>query len=184
MRRSTRRAHGERKARSVRQCHEHRALAPLGFSNASAPFLAGAKLPSRNDSLQSSLPFWSSSQRNCRHTLSQVSSSSQRRSLRQQVLGLGYSGGKSRQRAPVLRIHRMPSRTRRLSAHGRPLLERVGSSGSIFAHCLSERNGLTGFRTRSFSHSPPKKAPKNQKISREGLMKPLLNHIVDILGYV
>jgi hypothetical protein len=65
------------------------------------------------------------------------------------VLGLGYSGGRSRQRAPVLSTHKMPSSTLRLSAHGRPRPEGCGSNGSIFFHCSSVKNG---FGIRSFSH--------------------------------
>jgi hypothetical protein len=122
--------------------------------------LAGAKLPSRKESLQSSLPRWSNSERNCRHTLSQTSFSSHWRRRRQHVLALGYSLGRSRQRAPVLRTHIMPSSTRRLSAQGRPQLRGLGKSGSSLAHCLSDKNA---FCIRSFSHIPPKKAPKKSK---------------------
>ena len=153
----------QRNTLAVDHHHPLRAFAALGFSDAGAPFLAGAKLPSKNDSLQSRRPFWSSSERNCRQILSQVPSSSQRRKRRQHVLGLGYLSGKSFQRAPVLRIQRMPSRTNLLSAHGRPLLERFGSSGSMCDHCLSERNTS---RIRSFSHIPQQIAPKkNQNLS-------------------
>jgi hypothetical protein len=66
-----------------------------------------------------------------------VPSSSHRWRRRQQVAGDGYSCGKSRQRAPVLRTQRMPSRTSRLSRNGRPLLLSFGSNGSICAHCSS-----------------------------------------------
>src|SRR5579859_535951 len=106
----------QRNTLAVDHHHPLRAFAALGFADALAPFLAGAKLPSRNDSLQSSLPRWSSSLRNCRQILSHTSRSSQCRSRRQQVLGLGYSLGKSRQRAPVLSTQRIPSSTWRLSA--------------------------------------------------------------------
>jgi hypothetical protein len=41
----------QRKTLAVNHHHPLRALAPLGFSDSSAPFLAGAKLPSRKDSL-------------------------------------------------------------------------------------------------------------------------------------
>src|SRR3954468_2694624 len=80
----------QRNTLAVDHHHPLRAFAALGFSNAGAPFLAGAKLPSRNDSLQSRRPFWSKSERNCRQILSQVPSSSHRRKRRQHVLGLGY----------------------------------------------------------------------------------------------
>lgn len=41
----------QRKTAAVDHHHPLRPLAPLGFSDAAAPFFAGAKLPSRNDSL-------------------------------------------------------------------------------------------------------------------------------------
>ena len=126
-----------------------RALPPLGGADAVAPFLAGAKLPSRKLSLQSNWPRASSSARNCRHTSNHTSCSSHNCKRRQQVLGRGYSGGRSRQRAPVLSTHKMPSNTRRLSAHGRPRPEEWGSNGSIFFHCSSDKNG---FGIPSFSH--------------------------------
>lgn len=112
----------QRNTRAVDHHHPLRAFAPFGFTNAEAPFFAGAKLPSRKLSLQSSLWRWSSSERKARQTLSQTPRFSQRRNRRQQVLGLGYSLGKSRQRAPVLSTQRMPPTTRRLSAQGRPRL--------------------------------------------------------------
>src|SRR5580698_1633966 len=130
----------QRNTLAVDHHHPLRAFAALGFSNAVAPFLAGEKLPSRNDSLQSSRPCWSSSERKCRQILSQMSCSSHWRKRRQQVLGLGYSLGRSRQRAPVLSTQRMPSNTRRLSAHGRPRLRSWGRRGSSLAHCLSDKN--------------------------------------------
>jgi len=138
----------QRNTLAVDHHHPLRALAALGFADALAPFLAGAKLPSRNDSLQSNLPRWSSSLRNCRQIWSHTSRSSQCRSRRQHVLGLGYSLGKSRQRAPVLSTHRIPSSTWRLSAQGRPRLRTLGKSGSILAHCSSDKNA---FCIRSFS---------------------------------
>jgi hypothetical protein len=128
--------------------HPLRAFAPLGFADAVAPFLAGAKLPSTKLSLQSNWPRASSSARNWRHTSNHTSCASHNCKRRQQVLGLGYSGGRSRQRAPVLSTHKMPSNTRRLSAHGRPRPEDCGNNGSIFFHCSSVKNG---FGIRSFS---------------------------------
>jgi hypothetical protein len=103
-------------------CHHHplRTFATFGFTHAEPPFLAAAKLPSINTSLQLSFPCSSSSQRKSRHRVNHTSSSSQSRSLRQQVLALGYFLGRSRQRAPLRSTHRMPSRTARSSALGRP----------------------------------------------------------------
>src|SRR5712671_2723314 len=124
--------------------HPLRPLAPLGFSDSAAPFFAGAKLPSKNDSLHFNCWRSFNSLRNARQTFIQTPCSSQSRSRRQQVEGCGYSSGKSCQRAPLRRIHRIPSRTRRLSIHGRPplrCLRGLGSKGAIFFHCTSVSNG-------------------------------------------
>jgi hypothetical protein len=103
-------------------CHHHplRTFATFGFTHAEPLFLAAAKLPSINTSLQLSFPCSSSSQRKRRHSVSHTSSSSQSRSRRQQVLALGYFWGRSRQRAPLRSTHRMPSKTARSSARGPP----------------------------------------------------------------
>src|SRR5207302_3906484 len=106
----------------------------------SAPFLAGAKLPSRKDSLHCSCFRSLSSARNARQILSQTPCSSQSRSLRQHVAGEGNSSGKSCQRAPLRRIHTMPSSTLRSEARGRPPRRRErgrGSKGRIFSHWAS-----------------------------------------------
>ena len=128
----------KRNTLAVDHHHPLRALAPLGLTDAFAPFFAGAKLPSTNASDQSNWPFSSSSERKARQASSQMSCSSQSLSLRQQVEGLGYRFGKSAQGAPVLRIHRIPSKTLRLSAQGLPpfLFDfGFGKNFSIFFHC-------------------------------------------------
>jgi hypothetical protein len=132
--------------------HPLRALAPLGLTDAFAPFFAGAKLPSTNASDQSNCPFSSSSERKARHASSHTSCSSQSLSLRQQVEGLGYCFGKSAQGAPVRRIHRMPSKTLRLSAQGLPpflLNFGFGKNFSIFFHCsfVNFHRSLAIFKT-------------------------------------
>jgi len=130
----------QRNTLAVDHHHPLRSLAAFGLSDALAPFFAGAKLPSANDSLQSSCPRWSSSDRNALHALSHTSCCSQSRSLRQHVEALGYCLGKSAQGAPVRSIQRMPSNTLRLSAHGLPPrldFLSFGSNGSIFCHCDS-----------------------------------------------
>ena len=132
----------QRNTRAVDHHHPLRALATFGLADALAPFFAGAKLASRKLSSQSNVPRASSSERKARHTLSQTPRFSHRANRRQQVAALGYSLGKSRQRAPVLSTQRMPSSTRRLSAHGRPRLFSTGSNGSIFCHCASDRNAF------------------------------------------
>jgi hypothetical protein len=72
---------------------------------------------------------------------------------RQQVEGSGYSSGRSRHLAPVLRTQRIPSKHARSSAGGRPpfgLGGRGGINGLIFSHCSSVN---IGFRT--LIGSPP-----------------------------
>lgn len=129
----------ERNTLAVDHHHPLRAFPPLGLADRVAPFLAGAKLPSTKLSLQSSCSRPSSSRKNSRQTCNQTSSSSQSRRRRQQVQAEGYFDGKSRHRAPVLSTHRMPSKTLRLSAQGRPPLRILGRSGSMRCHCESLR---------------------------------------------
>lgn len=143
----------QRNTRAVDHHHPLRAFAAFGFADAEAPFLAGAKLASRKLSSQSKVPRASSSAKNVRHTLSQTPCFSQRAKRRQQVLGLGYSLGRSRQRAPVLSTQKMPSSTRRLSAQGRPRLLSRGNNGSILFQCSSDKNA---FCIPSFSQIPRK----------------------------
>ncbi len=133
----------QRNSLAVNHHHPLRAFAAFGRSDTRPPFFAGAKLPSANASDQSSWPFSSNCPRKARQTRSQTPCSSQSRSRRQQVLAEGYSLGKSCHRAPVRRIQRMPSNTRRLSTGLRPpLCDRLnsGSNGSIFTHCSSVNN--------------------------------------------
>jgi len=133
----------QRKTRAVDHHHPLRALAPLGFADSAAPFFAGAKLPSRNASLQFNCWRWFNSARNARQISSQTSCSSQSRSRRQQVEGDGNSSGKSCQRAPLRSIHKMPSSTLRSFAGGRPPRGRggrLGSKGRTFSHCASLSN--------------------------------------------
>src|SRR5579862_7653136 len=123
--------------------HPLRALAPLGFADSAAPFFAGAKLPSRNASLQFNCWRSFNSASNARQISSQTSCSSQSRSRRQQVEGDGNSSGKSCQRAPLRSIHKMPSSTLRSFAGGRPPRGRggrLGSKGRIFSHWASVSN--------------------------------------------
>jgi hypothetical protein len=130
----------QRNTLAVDHHHPLRALAPLGFSDFRAPFFAGAKLPSRNDSLQLSCSRWFNSARNARQMVSQIPCSSQSRSRRQHVAGAGNSSGRSCQRAPLRKIQRMPSRTLRSFAGGRPPrrdLRLFGSKGRIFSHWAS-----------------------------------------------
>jgi len=130
----------QRNTLAVDHHHPLRALATLGFSDFRAPFLAGAKLPSRNASLQFSCSRWFNSARNARQMVSQIPCSSQSRSRRQHVAGEGNSSGRSCQRAPLRKIQRMPSRTLRSFAGGLPPcrdLRLFGSKGPIFSHWAS-----------------------------------------------
>jgi hypothetical protein len=130
----------QRKTLAVDHHPPLRAFPTAGFAHSRASFLAGAKLPSRNDSL----PFngWRSfnSASNARPILRQTPCSSQSRRRRQPVDGCGNSSGRSCQRAPLRRIHRMPSSTLRSGARRRPPCRcrgGLGSKGRIFSHCLS-----------------------------------------------
>ncbi|HOY09487.1 MAG TPA: hypothetical protein PLB05_05360 [Candidatus Omnitrophota bacterium] len=117
-----RRVQVEPRRNSLAVDHHHplRAFAAFGLSNARAPFLAAAKLPSANASLQSICSRSSNSDNKARQAVNQLSCSSHSRSLRQHVDAIGNSFGISGHSAPVRRIQRMPSKTFRLSALGRP----------------------------------------------------------------
>jgi hypothetical protein len=130
----------QRKTLAVDHHHPLRPLTPLGFADSRAPFLAGAKLPSRNASLHCNCGRSFNSARKARQTASQTPCSSQRCSRRQQVDGEGNSSGKSCHRAPLRNIHKIPSSTGRSSLGGRPPRGRGrgrGSKGWIFSHCAS-----------------------------------------------
>jgi hypothetical protein len=134
----------QRNSAAVDHHHPLRPLAPLGFSDFGTPFLAGAKLPSRNDSLHFNCWRSFNSLRNTRQIVNHTPCSSQSRNRRQQVEGCGYFSGMSCQRAPLRRIQRIPSNTRRFPIHGRPpwrCLHGLGSKGAIFFHCASVSNG-------------------------------------------
>src|SRR6202158_6440052 len=81
----------QRKTLTVDQYHPLRSLAPLGFTDCGAPFLAGAKLPSKKVSSHLSKPSPSSAPSSVRHAASQTPSSSHCFSRRQQVDGEGNS---------------------------------------------------------------------------------------------
>src|SRR6202521_4690811 len=134
----------QRNTAAVDHHHPLRPLAPLGFSRPAPPFFAGAKLPSKNDSLHFNCWRSFNSLRNARQMFNQTPRSSQSRSRRQHVEGCGNFSGRSCQRAPLRRIHKIPSSTCRFSIHGRPPLRCLGgfgSKGAIFFHCASVSNG-------------------------------------------
>src|SRR5579863_6640314 len=133
----------QRNTLAVDHHHPLRALAPLGFADSQAPFFAGAKLPSMKDSLHLICCRSFNSPRKARQILSQIPCSSQSRSRRQHVEGEGNSVGKSCHRAPLRRIHKMPSITLRSFDGGRPPRGRggrLGSTGRILAHWASVSN--------------------------------------------
>jgi hypothetical protein len=134
---------------TVDQYHPLRPLATLGFADSGAPFLAGAKLPSRKVSSHLSRPRSSSVPSSVRHAFSQTSCSCHRCNRRQQVEGDGKSAGRNRQAAPVCRTHSMPSKQARFGACGRPRLSRrrfgLGSRGSISFHCSSVNSFCRSF---------------------------------------
>jgi hypothetical protein len=133
----------QRNTRAVDHHHPLRAFPPAGFAHCEAPFLAGAKLPSRKDSLHFNCCRSFNSLRKARQMASQIPCSSQSRSRRQQVEGCGNSSGRSCQRAPLRKIHKMPSSTLRSGLGGRPprgRSGRLGSKGRIFSHWASVSN--------------------------------------------
>lgn len=135
-----RKVHSERNTRAVDQYHELRPLTLACVADASAPFFAGANVPSRKASLQSSWARPSNSLRKARQRDNQTSWRSHSPSRRQHVVGLGKCSGKSRHRAPVRSTQRMPSKHPRSGARGRPPRRwrlGFGSSGATFAHCAS-----------------------------------------------
>jgi len=101
-RRGTFEPNSQRKTATVDQYHPLRALAALGFTDRGAPFLAGAKLPSRNVSSHFNRPLPSSVPSSARHASSQTSCSSHCFNRRQQVAGDGYLSGKKPPRRPGL----------------------------------------------------------------------------------
>ena len=129
--------HSQRNTLAVCHHHELRALAPLGFADFGPPFLADTKLPSIKHSAHWMRFLLSSSLMKIRQIFSHTPCSSHILSRLQHVLGLGYFSGKSFHRAPVLRIHRIPSKTKWLFFQGRPLLFNLGRCGSIASHCFS-----------------------------------------------
>ena len=144
----------ERNTLAIDQYHALCSLAPLGFPDSRAPFFAGKKLASTKTSSHSRMPSWSSSERKARHMSLSTSSSYHCLSLRQQVDGCGYRSGRSFHLAPVLRTQRIPSKTIRSSALGRPpfgLGPAFGMRGSIFFHCSS-----VNMTSRALIGSPPR----------------------------
>jgi hypothetical protein len=138
-RRGTFQPNSQRNTFTVCQYHPLRSLAALRFPDGRAPFLAGAKLPSKKLSSQRSNPFSSSAPSRVRQASNQTPCSCQRCNRRQQVADEGNSSGRNRHAAPVCRIQRMPSRHARFGTGGRPRLSARrlgrGNKGAIRSHC-------------------------------------------------
>lgn len=140
MRRRACHVKGERKTSSVCHCHDLGALAALCFTNGTAPFFAGANVPSMNASRKSSLPRSRRSSAKVSKMPSNTLSLRQRWNHLWQVWYGGYRSGKSFQGAPVRKIQRMPFKMARGSlSTGLPcplgplgVSERRGASRS---HC-------------------------------------------------
>jgi hypothetical protein len=154
-RRGTFQPNSQWKTLAVDQYHPLRSLAALGFTDRSAPFFAGAKLPSRKLSSHFSRPSPSRAPSNARHASSQTSFASHCFRRRQQVAGDGYLSGRNRHAAPVCSTQRIPSRHARFEAQGRPRLSfrlfGSGNSGSINSHCASV-NRMNRFLLTSQAH--------------------------------
>ncbi len=123
--------------------HHFRAFADLRLACSIAPFLAGAKLPSRRACAHSSLPAASRWLREVRQIRSHVPSSDHAFNRRQHVLSEPYSRGRSSQVQPVFSTYKTPFNDRRSSLWGRPCFAcLLGMSGSITAHCSSVKSCL------------------------------------------
>jgi hypothetical protein len=144
MRRSTFNGYGDRKTSAICHCHELCTFAPLGLSHPAAPFLATTKLPSMKHSVKSSLPRSLTSFTNVLNNCSNTPELRHSWKRRWQVWYGGYRSGRSSQRAPVRKIHRMPFRISRSLTLGLPRpsarLASLGSSGLIISHCSSLRS--------------------------------------------
>jgi hypothetical protein len=130
---------GDRKTRSVCDCHDLGALATLCLADSKTPFFAGAKLPSINASRMSILPRLFRSATSSSAIVRKTPNSTHRWNQRWHVWCGGYRCGRSFQGAPVRRIHSMPSSNWRGSVGLRPLGSFMGiidvMMGSILFHC-------------------------------------------------
>src|SRR5258708_6659156 len=131
-RRGTFQPNSQWKTLAVDQYHPLRSLAALGFTDRSAPFFAGAKLPSRKLSSHFSRPSSSRAPSNARHASSQTSSATQCLKRPKQLAGDGNLSARIRNAAPVCSTQRIPPRHARLEPHGRQRLSfrLIGSGNS------------------------------------------------------
>ena len=120
MGRSTFNVRGNRKTRSICDCHDLGAFATLCLADSKTPFFAGTKVPSIKASRKSIPP------RSYRSCASSWAMSWKTPCLTHcwnrlwHVWYGGYLGGRSCQGAPVLKIHNIPFMTLRMSCPLRP----------------------------------------------------------------
>ena len=131
---------GERRSSSVDEDFSFCALANLGDTDATTPFLAGAKLASKMPCESFNRPRLPSCPNRARRTRVQTPSRCQRTSRSQQVAGAPYSRGMSFQRQPVLSTNRMPLMVRRSSTLLRPRRFFRGSSGWMSFQSFADRS--------------------------------------------
>jgi len=122
----------QRQTLPIRHQHDLRAFTFLGLAYLGAPFFAGENVPSPIASDQCSNFRRSIFRSNRRQASSQIPASVHSRCRRQHVVGLGYRSGKSCHRAPLLRIHKTPSRHSRGVTLGRPPFAEIGGCGNRF----------------------------------------------------
>ena len=140
MRRRACHVKGERKTSSVCHCHDLGALATFGFTNGTAPFFAGANVPSIKASRRSSLPRSRKSSAKASNTASNTPCLRQRWNHLWQVWYGGYRSGKSFQGAPVRKIQKIPFKMARGALRtGLPCplgpLGESGIRGASRSHC-------------------------------------------------
>ena len=130
---------GDRKTRSVCDCHDLGALAAPCLADSKTPFFAGTKVPSMKASRMS---IWPLSYRSCASCCAMRLNTPCRTHCWNHLWHVWYGGyrcGRSFHGAPVRRIHKMPLKTERRSWVGRPLGSFGGISsfiiGSIRFHC-------------------------------------------------
>ncbi len=148
-----------RNAFTIDQYHPLCALATLGFADGRAPFLAGAKLPSKKLSSQRNSPSLSKAPGNRLQASNQIPFSSHRCNRRRQVEGEGKWSGRNRPAAPVCNIHKIPSKHARLDAQGLPRPSRrrfaSGNDGSGNSHCSSVNSSCRFFMTETSAVNTP-----------------------------
>lgn len=131
--------YGDRKTRSVCDCHDLGAFAALCLADSKTPFFAGAKLPSMNASRMSIFPRSYRSLASSWRMVLNVPWSVHSWKRRWQVWYGGYRAGRSFQGAPVRIIHNIPFKTSLGSRCFRPRGSFAGVvfniMGSIRVHC-------------------------------------------------